>query len=442
MVGAGFAGLSAARDLVASGKDVALLEARPFVGGRTLGADLGDGKSVELGGQWAGRSQTRVVAAASAVGVSTFPTYCAGKKLLLWRGRLRRFGGDIPPLSPPTLIDYEIARRRLERLAASVPGDAPWEAPHAEALDMQTLGSWTDRHMRTRDARKLFRLVSRTLWGADPGEISLLHALFFVRGAGNFTDITTVVGGSQELRFEGGTQRVAERMAEALGDRVLTGHPVRSITQRNGGLELRTEALTVSARRAIVTVPPPLTSRIEHSPPLPVARVQMGQRMPLGSIAKVCAVYPEPFWRANGLNGQAISDCPPVTLTFDNSPPDGLPGVLVGFVGGVDARVYGRAAEEARHRAVVDCFVRLFGREAAHPTRVIEQRWSTEPWIDGGPTANPVPGTWSGFGHALREPAGRVHWAGSETAPEWYGYVEGAVRSGERAAAEVIAAEA
>jgi monoamine oxidase len=441
VVGAGFAGLAAAHDLARAGRDVLVLEARDRVGGRVAGADLEGGERVEIGGEWIGPTQDRLAAMAAEVGVETFLTHDEGDNLLEWRGRRRRYRGTIPRLSPLVLADVEVVRRRLERMASGVPLEAPWDAPGAARLDAQSLGSWLDRHARTRTARQLVAVVCRTVWGAEPHELSLLYVLFYIRSAGSFSMLTDVAGGAQESRFVGGSELVAERVAAQLGDRVRLEAPVRAITRDEHGVELVADGVTVRARRAIVAIPPVLVNAIEHRPALPAARVQLGQRTPMGAIAKVSAVYDAPFWRADGLSGQALTDRGPVTLTFDNSPPSGRPGVLLGFVGGDDARAYERLSPERRREAAMAGFARLFGPRAARPRDVVEKRWTADEWSAGGPMGNPVPGAWARLGPALRAHAGRVHWAGTETATVWCGFIDGAVRSGERAAAEAIAAE-
>jgi monoamine oxidase len=152
------------------------------------------------------------------------------------------------------------------------------------------------------------------------------------------------------------------------------------------------------------------------------------------------AVYDEPFWRDDGLTGEAVYDEGPVQLTFDNSPPDGKPGVLVGFIGGADARKWLDADAGERGQAVIGCFTRLFGQRAAVPRRYIEKNWSAERWTGGCPTSYFPPGAWTSYGPSLRAPVGPIHWAGTETAREWTGYMEGALESAERAAAEVLTA--
>lgn len=440
VVGAGLAGLVAAREVERGGASVAVLEARERVGGRLLNEPLGDGKIVEVGGQWVGPTQDRVAALADELGVETFPTHTAGFNLLELDGRLSRYSGTIPRLGPAVLADIALARRRIDRLAARVDTAAPWRAAAAEDLDSQTFATWLRRGMRTRTARRLMAVAGRTVWGAEPGELSLLHVLFYVRSGGGFDRLMDVEGGAQQDRLAGGSQLLAVRIAQAFGDRVVLGAPVDRIDDRDRGVVIEADGVEARARRAIVAVPPPLRGRVEFHPPLPIAHRQLIGRMVPGWLVKAIAVYPEPFWRDDGLSGEGVSDSGPATLTFDNSPPDGSPGVLLGFIGGADARRASALAPAERRRAVLAGFARLFGDRAREPERFVELDWAREEWSGGGPTCNMPPGTWTGFGKCLREPAGRVHWAGTETASEWSGYMDGAVRSGERAAREVLAA--
>jgi len=442
VVGAGLAGLVAARQLEGAGMSVAVLEARDRVGGRLLNEPIGDGKVVEVGGQWVGPTQTRMLALAKTVGVETFPTFGDGENLIEIGGELRRYRGTIPPVGRTALLDLAQAQRRIDRLARRVPPEAPWEARGADRLDAVTFWSWMRRNVYTRAGRKLIRLAVEAVWAAEPEDLSLLHVLFYTRSGGGFDRLLDTEGGAQQDRFVGGSQIVAERVAAALTGTPALGAAVRRIS--HGGDSVRIEAdggVTVSARRVIVAIPPTLCGRIAYDPPLPGRRDQLTQRMPNGAVVKCMAVYDEPFWRAAGLSGQATSERGPVKLTFDNSPPDGRPGVLLGFLEGRHARRLGAADAGERRRAVVECFARYFGPRAAEPERYIERSWAEEEWSRGCYGGYFGPGGWTEYGSALREPVGRVHWAGTETAIEWMGYMDGAVRSGERAARDVLAAE-
>ncbi len=441
VVGAGLAGLAAAREAVRAGCSVLVLEARNRVGGRVLSEDIGGGQVVEVGGQWIGPTQDRLAAIADEVGVDTFPTWDEGEHVVEYGGRLRRFTGTIPKINPLVLLEFDRAQRRLNRLAKRVPLEAPWEAPGARRLDGQTVATWIRRNLPSKPGRMLFELVVEAIWAAQPEDISLLHILFYIHSAGSLELLSDTEGGAQQDRFVGGSQLVPIRMADRLGPgRVVLGAPVRVIRQSSKeGVTVEADGVTVGARRAVVAIAPTLAGRLAYDPPLPGFRDQLTQRMPLGTVAKCMAIYAEPFWRHEGLSGQGMSDTGPVKLTFDNSPPDGSPGVLLGFLEGRRARELGSLPVEARRSAVVDCFARLFGPRAARPDAYVERLWAEEQWSRGCYGCHMPPGAWTSYGPALRAPIGRVHWAGAEYATVWSGYMDGAVRSGERAAKEAVA---
>jgi len=325
-------------------------------------------------------------------------------------------------------------------MAREVSADAPWEAPRAREWDGLTMRTWLERHVRTRAASKLFEIACSIVWGTAPEQISLLHVLFYVSAAGGFELILDTEGGAQQDRFVGGSQRVALWLAAQLGDRVRLSAPVRRIEQAEESVRIHADGLEVAARRVIVSVPPNLAGRIVYDPPLPANRDLLTQQMPQGMTTKCQAVYEAPFWREDGLSGEALSDRGPVGVAYDNSPPDGSPGVLLGFITGEPARELDELSDSERRKAVLDCFVRLFGERAATPTRYVERSWEREQWTRGCPTCRFPPGGWTAWGPSLRAPIGRIHWAGTETATEWSGYMEGAVQSGERAAREALEA--
>jgi monoamine oxidase len=283
----------------------------------------------------------------------------------------------------------------------------------------------------------LLDLAVKAILATDPRDVSLLHALFYFHAGNGVLNLASTSGGAQDSRFVGGSQLVSLRMAERLGPRVVLDAPVRLVRQGAEGVTVESDRGRWRARRVIVAVAPILAGRIEYEPALPALRDGLTQRMPQGSAIKYEAVYSKPFWRSRGLSGYTNSDRPPVRFTYDNSPPSGKPGVLLGFVVGADARALGALSAAQRHRRVLASFVRLFGAAAGRPKELIEQNWSVEPWTRGCYAGYMPPGVWSDFGSALRAPVGRIHWAGTETAEVFNGYMDGAVRSGERAAAEV-----
>ncbi len=450
VVGAGLAGLVAARRLTREGHSVVVLEARDRVGGRVWNYDIGGGHVSERGGTFVGPTQNHVLALARELGVKTFAVHDRGKDVYV-AGADRLTYSDSGPFgsAPP---DPAIASKLasvvlgLDKLATTIPVERPWAAPDAETLDGQTFASY----LAAQDAPpRLVQVTSaalRAIFGAEPREISLLFALFYIAASGDATHPGTFQrnfntrGGAQQSRLVGGSGQLPLRLAAQLGSRVLLGSPVRSIAQTRSGVRVVSDRATVSAKRVIVAVPPTLAGRIAYAPALPFERDQLTQRYGQGTLTKVAAVYDRPFWRAKGLTGSALSTGGPVCFTYDDSPPAGRPGVLFGFVGGDHARRYARMSAASRRRAVLEQFEAFFqSPEARRPTAFFETSWAEQEWTRGCPVGIPAVGSLVSYGPRLRQPVGRIHFAGSESATYWNGYMDGAVSSGERAADEVRA---
>jgi monoamine oxidase len=443
VIGAGLAGLAAARRLAASDHDVVVLEARDRVGGRTEGGATADGTAVELGGQWIGPTQNRMYQLVDELGLETFPTWNQGELVVQLGGRSSRMAshrGAVPKLSPFVLADLAQGLARFTRLASSISLDEPWTSPRARRLDGQTFETWVRRNLRTTVGRDYFRVACEAVFSAESTDLSALHALFYAHSGTDLETLLSVEGGAQQDRIAGGSIRVSEAMAAQLGARVQLASPVRRIEHHDRGVRaVLASGDAIEGSHVIVTLPPTLAGRLDFAPALPSWRDQLTQRLPAGSVIKLYAIYPEPFWRADGLNGQAASDTGPVKVTFDNSPPSGTPGVLMGFMEANDGRVWARRSPEERREAAVACFVRYFGPRAAHPLEYLERDWMAEEFSRGCYGAHFAPGVWTAYGEALRAPVGRIHWAGAECSPVWNGYMEGAVRSGEVAADAVAA---
>jgi monoamine oxidase len=439
VVGAGLAGLSAARALRAAGRDVVVVEARDRVGGRTLNEPIGDGVVVEIGAQWVGPTQDRVIGLIEDLGLKTFPTHSQGTNLFERGGQLGEYRGTIPKVNPVGLAEVGLMLRRLNSMAAKVPPESPWLAPKADDWDSQTFESWMRRNVRTGTARDILRLAIIGVWAAEPRDVSLLHVLFYIRSAGSIEMLTDTEGGAQQDRVVGGTQLISLRMAEELGAGVIElESPVRKIRHREGGVEVTSDRLTVRARRVIVAVPPTLAGRISYDPPMPAIRDGLSQRMAQGSVVKCMAIYDQPFWRDRGLSGAVTSVDGPVSVGFDNSPPGGRPGVLLGFLEGSAAREAMDLPLGERREIVAGCFSRFFGPEAAQPIGYVDRTWAADEWSRGCYGGFMPPGAWTDNGPALRTPIGPIHWAGAETATVWNGYMDGAVGSGRDAAAAAL----
>lgn len=451
IVGGGLAGLTAARDLVAGGKTVAVLEARDRVGGRVVNLPLPNGGWTEGGGEFIGPTQNRIKALADSLGVATFTTYNTGKNLLHKDGKKTPYAtdgllGSVPPVDVAGLANAAIVQSALDDMAKQVPVDAPWTAAKAAEWDRQTFESWLNANAVVPSAKFLLDVACTSVFSAQPAELSLLYVLFYLAAAGDETHpgtlerLTDTAGGAQESRFVGGSQQVPVKLAATLGDRVVLNAPVRSVARSGDGFLVTADGIAVTARRVVVALPPPLAARLTYDPPLPASRDQLTQRMPMGSIGKAIAVYSTPFWRADGLNGQVVSDSGTVRSTFDNSPQDGSYGALMGFVEADEMRKFDGASTDTVRAAVLADYATYFGDRARTPTAFVLQRWDNEAFSRGGPVAYAPPGVLTRYGAALRAPVGGIHWAGTETSTYWNGYMDGAVRSGERVAKEILAA--
>jgi monoamine oxidase len=458
VIGAGFAGLTAARNVVAGGRSVIVLEARDRVGGRVWNHDLPGGHISERGGTFVGPTQDKVMALARELKVATFPTYDTGDDVYVADGQRSTYSdtsvfGTAPP-DPEIVVPLATIIPGLDSMSTNVPVSAPWEAANAASWDGQTLETYlTSQPTSNQRFLEVAALATRTIFGAELRELSFLFTLFYIASSGDETHPGTFErnfdtrGGAQQSRLVGGSQEIALRMAERLGGasagtrgRVVLGTPVRRIVQGARGATVYSDRLTVGCKQVIVAVPPTLAGRIYYEPILPFERDQLTQRYGQGTLTKVAATYARPFWREAGLTGTAVSTGGPVSATFDDSPPDGSIGIVFGFVGGDFARSYNATAPAVRREQVLKQYAQFFGNQALKPTGFFETSWSGEEWTRGCPVGIPSTGTLLAYGSRLRAPVGRLHWAGTETSTYWNGYMDGAVRSGERAAAEVLAA--
>jgi monoamine oxidase len=419
------------------------------VGGRVNNHDIGGGEISEAGGTFIGPTQDRIKAMADTMGVGTFPTYNDGENVYINGGQRSTFTDTLPtgsaPLDPLITPDLVGVVAQLDEMSKEVPVDAPWTAAKAAEYDGQTLDTWVRANSSGQERfMKLVRVATRPIFGCEPTEISLLFTLFYIAASGNEQNAGTFErnfntrDGAQEQRFVGGSGLITTRLARALGRRVILNSPVRQIRNGSQGVSVISDRINVKAKRAVVAVPPVLAGRIDFTPDLPSQRDALHQRLPQGTLGKVAAVYDKPFWRDQGLTGQALHAEGPVNAIFDDSPPDGSPGVLFGFVGGDAHRSFFPLSADQRRAEAVRVFTECFGSEAANPVEYFETNWPAERWSRGGPVGIAGPGVYTAVGPALRRPVGRVHWAGTETSTYWNGYMDGAVRSGERAAREVL----
>ena len=439
VVGAGYAGLTAARRLHQNGRSVVVLEARDRVGGRVWTQHLSGGAPVDRGGAWLAPRHDAAFGLAREVEVASYKTWVKGAHLLVDSGRMRPYTGLIPKIGPLAVVMIALAQTRLNWAAKGVPINAPWAATRAAKWDRRSVGSWIERSGIPRGVgRNLFEMAVRGLFTGDLNDTSLLHLLFLVRAHGSINALFSIEGGAQENLVEGGAGSIAQRVSADLGDSVLLGAPVRSITQDQVRVLIEADGVAATVGHAIVAIPPALVLDIAFDPHLPDDRRALYGQAVAGPETKTLAVYDEPFWRTDGLSGQSAEPGSAAEVTLDASPVSGRPGVVASFTFGRVAEKMRTLDEAERQRVTLDALAARFGPNASSPQEFIETAWWTEPWTRGCSMAHFPPGVLTRYGRLLQQPFERIHWAGTETATISHGAIDGAIRSGERAAAEVL----
>lgn len=456
VIGAGISGLVAARRLVAQGLSVVVLEANDRVGGRTHSLSIGDGLTTEGGGQWIGPGQDRIFALIDELGLHTFKTYTAGQSIYYRNGKRAHYTGTIPPLQSPTaLTEFARAEATLTAMAATVPVGHPWNAPLAAEWDRTTFGDWIDRNVLDAEARWLIGAAFTLVSCQNPHQNSLLYMLNVFNTAGGFEAPMMVQGGAQDSRVVEGTWKISDTMARQLPlGSVVLGSPVSEVRHWDSGqVTVVSKKATVTCTQVIVAMSPTEVDRIRFLPDLPVRNTGLQRDGGGGSMSKLFMVYDTPFWRAgiNGgppLNGQVLSDLMMTPYVSDNSPADGSKGVMVTFMLPTTAapRPYLTWTDDVlddkalRARRLAEDLATVFGDSRFLSGRYYEKLWTNEPWIDGCVNLT-APGVLTRYTDAATASVGSVHWAGSDTSIDNHpSYMDGAVRAGERAAAEVRAA--
>ena len=442
IVGAGLAGLSAARELKRYSVTSIVVEARDRVGGRTWIQRVGKG-DFDMGGQFVGPGQERLTEVAKEFKLELIDMFSDGWNIQDFGGSISRYCTPFPTLSlwKPfplvNLIGLGITMLPVELLRRLVPLDKPWVAGRALKWDATSMEVFKNKWWRPAQVQGMVDAILRPAFGSEAYEVSYLNFLFFMNSVGGL--IRALQG--QKQRFAFGSQLLSRELARVVGDAVQLDTPVRCIEQDqspHGGVTVYADRGTYRGRYVIVTVPLPLAAAIRYDPPLPGLVTGLAQRMPMGSEVKVFATYDRAFWREMGLSGQVVTDGGPMSVAFDNTtPPPTSQPALLGLIGGKYAHSWHERDPEERKGAVLAQFARWFGRRALNPSGYIEADWRSFPWTRGCPLAVMSPGAWMSFGAAMRRPVGRIHWAGSELAEEWCTYMNGAIISGEKTAREV-----
>lgn len=438
--GGGLSGMTAAWRLAQAGKSVAVLEASDRLGGRTFTRRASDGASLDLGAQYVGPSQTHVLKLAAELGIAVFKGYGPGDGLLDYQGKRFRLPEGAFALDDADLEEFGRVTAEINALAAQVPLDAPQDAPEAKAWDAMTMRTWIGENVRAPLVGAFVELAVTALLGASPDEISVLFFAYYVRHGDSFEMLISTRDGAQDSRFVGGAQQFSQRLAKRLpAGSVHLESPVGKIVQTATGVEVQAGDLNIAASHAIVAMPPGAADRIVFDPPLPTARRELQVRAPMGRYMKIIASYDRAFWKDSGLNGEALNLSGYLFGVFDESEPAASSHALLGFAA-ADKLIELRALSVAERRArILGEFASFFGEAALTPASYLEYDWDDNHWIGGGPVICPPPGTLSRVGAALREPVGLIHWAGTEAAPKWTGYLDGAVRAGEAAAKTIMA---
>ncbi len=441
VVGAGLSGMIAARKLLEAGLVPLILEADERVGGRILTEEVLAGVTVDIGAQWIGDTHERMFRLAAELGVETFPQYDEGETSYDLDGSGVARENAFQARFESELAELESLLRRLDELAADVPVEAPWLAPRADEWDVISAGTWYDAQGLSPIARTLLEICTVGILAVPTVEVSFLHLLFTIQTCGVTSEIfAESEGGAQTTRFVGGASEIPRRLAALITDHIVLEAPVQLIEHTADSVAVHCRGgLVARGRRVIVAISPTLAGRIMYDPPLSGIRDQLTQRLPNGSAMKAFFVYDEPFWRADGFNGQLISDVGPARMSNDSCIPGDDHGVILMFLEGDQARTFGRLPEDERRTALTAELVRHFGAKAAKPEFYVDGEWSDRQWIRGCYNANHGPHVWTTYGPALAAPIGVIHWASTDTATHWSAYMEGAVEAGERAAQAIIA---
>ncbi|XP_071955677.1 amine oxidase [flavin-containing]-like [Antedon mediterranea] len=445
VIGGGISGLCAAKLLAESGVDVLVLEARDRVGGRThTMRDSSVGGYVDLGGSYVGRTQDRLLRVAKELGIESYPIDENAKISWVQDGRVYPFKGSFPTFYNPLVwMDINQVIRGIDSLGEKIPSADPWDCPDAEELDNTLMQDWIDKNTLTKTGNDFCKTICQLIVTSQATEMSVLFVAWYIKQCGGFVRIISTKFGGQEKKFIGGSQQISIGLMNKIGkERVILDSPVYSLDQSGDVAVIKTlNEKTYKAKHVIIAMSPGLTQKIHFNPPLPPLRNQLAARSPMGSVIKCMVYYKTDFWRDRGYCGSSWSIDPdlPVEWSLDDTKPDGSAPALVTFITANKARKFCQLTENERRDKLCRYFAKVFGTdEAMHPINYVEKNWMAEAYSAGCYTTIFQPGTLYQYGRELRRIVGCIHFAGTETASKWSGYMDGAVESGERAAREIL----
>lgn len=439
IIGAGLAGLTAAGGLVADGRDVVVLEARDRVGGRVENAELSNGEVVDLGGQWVSEAHEQMRRLIDQQGLQLVGP-SSGDVVVRMNGAVNQVptrSRAQESLTPFEFADLGQGLLRFRRLAERISQNPVWTQANRTWLS-QTLGQWIVGNLRTDGGRAYFTALTARALGIDPGSASLIDSLGRAGAGVDLESLMAVNGDVAQQRVQGGVAQVPQILADALGDAVRLSTPVVAIHHDADRAVVTTgDGQQLEARTVIVTVPPRLLIDLAFDPPLPDERVQLAEKVPPGNVIKAFLAYDSPWWRRHGASGQMGADEGAVRVVFDASDDETGRGVLMGFFEGSEASGYGKLSVTLRQRAFEEVVEGAFGKAPSEPIEYLDRDWLAERYTGGCHGAHFAPGLWTTSGPVLAQPLGDVFFAGAEYSGDFNGYMEGALRSGQRVVGQV-----
>ena len=434
IIGAGFSGIAAARKLRQAKKSFIVLEARDRIGGRVYTKSLADDLYVDLGGQWIGPNQTRMYELCKEYGVEYFETFDEGSNIIDLNEKIKTYKGIIPKMDILSLLNLDWVLRKLERMAKSIPLQSPWSHTKARLYDQTSMDAFLVKNCHTQACLSVMRIAAQTIFAANLESLSLLHTLFYIKSGTNLNTLINVKNGAQQHRLVGGMQPLLEKMAGPFQEQILLEHAVTEINQSESEVSVNGKDFSFTTKKVIIAIPPPLVSKIIFQPPLSKEKTMAISHIKMGKVGKCFAIYEKPFWRTDGFSAQILADSSsPFQAMYDSSPKEADYGIMMAFTISDRADEFFKKELPKRQEIMTSFLVRYFGKKAANPIQYLDYTMTDEKW-SGGCYAEIYPmGTWTNFKNAYSKPEKNLVWAGTETSDVWFGYIEGAVRPGEKA---------